>query len=211
MKNLFETKNYAAIREALSNNPKLANEGISLGMFCLTKAHPLHRICDSVFAEKITDEEGVEIAKIFLEFGANVNGNEMVEKHDTPLIAAASLNADNVGILYIENGSNIRHAGTHGGTGLHWAAWCGRPKLVEKLIQVGAEINRICIDHQATPLFWTIHGLKNSDGKSRADYTECVRLLVAAGADKTIPNGEGTTVFDLLSDGDGEFKDLLEA
>jgi uncharacterized protein len=210
MKNLIETKNYEAIKQSLSQNPKLANEGIALNMLCSDKAHPLHRICDVVFAKKITDDEAVEIAKIFLEFGANVDGNKLVEKHDSPLIAAASLNADKVAILYIENGADVSHRGCHGGTALHWAAWCGRPKVVEKLIKVGSEINKICIDHKATPLFWAIHGLKNSDGKNAKSYIECVKLLLDAGADKSIPNVEGTSVLDILDDGDVEFKSLLK-
>ena len=210
MKHLIETKNYAAIKEALANNPNLANEGITLGMFCFDKAYPLHRICDAVFAKKITEDEAVEIAKIFLEFGADVNGGELVEKQDSPLVAAASLHADKVGILYIERGADISHRGCHGGTALHWAAWCGRPVLMQKLIESGAEINRICIDHQATPLFWAIHGFKFGKGENLENYAECVRLLVEAGADRTIPNRDGDTVFDLLNENDSELREILD-
>ncbi len=209
MKNLIETKNYIAIKQALSNNPQIANEGIALNMFCSDKAHPLHRICDAVFAKKITDDEAVEIAKIFLEFGAKVDGNELVEKHDSPLVAAASLHADAVACLYVDHGANIHHKGCHGGTALHWAAWCGRPVLVQKLIESGAEINRICIDHKASPLFWAIHGFKFGGGQNLGNTVECVRLLVEAGADKTIPNRGGETVFDLLTDGDSELRKQL--
>jgi uncharacterized protein len=210
MRNLIETKNYAAIKEALSNNPDLANEGIPCDEHNRTLAHPLHRICDAVFAKKITDEEAVEIARIFLEFGANVDGNELVEKHDSPLVAAASLHADAVACLYVDHGANVHHRGCHGGTALHWAAWCGRPVLVKKLIEAGSEINKICIDHKATPLFWAIHGLKCSDGKGVESYVECVKLLLDAGADKSIPNVEGTTVVEMLGDGDAEIRDLLQ-
>jgi hypothetical protein len=54
-----------------------------------------------------------------LEFGANVNGNNPAEKQDSPLLAAASLNADQLAYLYIEHGADIHHAGCHGGTALH--------------------------------------------------------------------------------------------
>ncbi len=209
MKNLIENKNYAAIKQALSQNPNLANEGIPFDDMNPTKAHPLHRLCDAVFAKKITDDEAVEIAKIFVEFGANIEGGELVEKQDTPLIAAASLGADGVACFYVDQSAAIGHAGTHGGTALHWAAWCGRPKVVEKLIGAGAEINRICIDHQATPLFWAIHGFKFGNVENVKDYAECVKLLIEAGADKTIPNREGKTVFDLLSDNDSEIREYL--
>ena len=211
MKNLIQTKNYAAIRQALVEDPNLANEGIPFDERNPTKAHPLHRICDAVFAKTITDDEAVEIAKIFLEFGADVNGGTLVEKQDSPLDAAASLHADKVGILYIERGADVSHAGCHGGTALHWAAWCGRPVLLKKLIESGAEINRICIDHQATPLFWAIHGFKFGKDENLENYLECVRLLLEAGADKTIPNRDGNRVFDLLGEGDAELRSLLES
>src|SRR6266487_2983734 len=105
IKKLIEDKDYDGIRKALAENSNLVNEGIPCDEVNTTKAHPLHRICDAVFSEKITDEEAVEIAKIFLEHGANINGYELIEKHDTPLIAAASLHADAVAILYIEHGA----------------------------------------------------------------------------------------------------------
>jgi uncharacterized protein len=209
MKNLIETKNYEAIREALSNNPNLANEGIPCDEHNRTLAHPLHRICDAVFAKKITDNEAVEIAKIFLEFGADINGGVMVEKQDSPLVAATSLHADAVACLYVDHGADVHHRGCHGGTALHWAAWCGRPLLVEKLIQAGSDLDKICIDYKATPLFWAIHGFKFGDGKNLKECVECVRLLVEAGADKTIPNRGGETVFDLLNDEDSELRQLL--
>jgi uncharacterized protein len=211
MKNLIETKNYAAIRQALVENPKLANEGIALSFFCTDKAHPLHRICDAVFAKTITDDQAVEIAKIFLEFGANVDGNELVEKHDSPLVAAASLHADKVGCLYVEHGADVSHGGCHGGTALHWAAWCGRPKLVKKLIESGAEINRICIEHQATPVFWAVHGLKNGGCDNPQATLECVKMLLEAGADKMIPNGGGDSILSMLEDNDSELRRFLEA
>jgi uncharacterized protein len=206
---LMINKDYKAIEQALSDNPALANEGIPFDADNTAKAHPLHRICDGVFSKIYTDEEAVKMAKIFLAHGANINGNELIEKKDTPLIAAASLHADKVAIFYIDNGANINHAGCNGGTALHWAAWSGKESVVKKLIEAGAEINKKCIDFKATPLFWAVHGLKNGGTNNMHDTLECVKLLMQAGADKNIPNGEGTTVFDLLNDGDSELKEQL--
>jgi len=87
MKKLINNKDYEGIRNALSKDPDLANEGIHFDEVNTAKAHPLHRICDGVFERKYTDEEAVEMAKIFLAYGANVDGFELVEKQDTPLIA----------------------------------------------------------------------------------------------------------------------------
>jgi hypothetical protein len=209
IRELINNKDYQGIRQALSNDPNLANQGLPYDEVNIAEAHPLHRICDGVFSNKYTDEEAVEMAKIFLQHGANVNGNEMKEKQDTPLIAAASLHADKVGMLYIEHGADINHAGCHGGTALHWAAWCGRDKFVNRLIDEGAELHKLCIDFKSTPIFWAVHGIKNGNGKNIRQHFACVRILIEAGADKTIPNASGQTVFDLLDDTDIELKEIL--
>ena len=39
---------------------------------------------------------------------------------------------------------------------------------------------------------------------------ECVKILIQSGVDKNIPNGEGKTVFDLLSDEDLELKETIK-
>jgi hypothetical protein len=150
MKKLIDNKDFKGIEKALSTNPELANQGIPYDEENTTKAHPLHRVCDGVFTGKYTDQEAVKMAKIFLQYGANIDGGKLVEKQDTPLIAASSLHANAVAILYIEKGASIHHAGCHGGTALHWAAWCGRPEVVRRLLQEGAEINKLCMDFKAT-------------------------------------------------------------
>lgn len=210
MKQLITNKDYEGIRKALAENPSLANEGIPYDEENPTKAHPLHRICDGVFSHTYTDEEAVEMARIFLQYGARIDGDGLVEKQDTPLLAAASLHAEKVGILYIENGANIHHAGCHGGTALHWAAWVGRDKLVERLIREKADIEQRCIDFKGTPLLWAVHGFKHGGPENRYHQVECVRLLLAAGADKTTANADGTTLLNFLDEQDTELRDLLK-
>jgi uncharacterized protein len=211
MKEFILSNDYKSIEQMLLHNPNLANEGMVYDAVNTAEAHPLHRICDGVFSGKYTDEEAVEIAKIFIKHGANIDGNGLIEKQDTPLIAAASLHADKVAIFYIENGADINHGGCYGGTALHWAAWCGRDKVVKKLAGQGAAINKRCADFKATPLFWAVHGLKNGGTKNLSGTLECIKILMQAGADKNIPNGEGTTVFNLLSDEDLELKSQLNS
>ena len=209
MKELINNKDYEGIKKALSQNPSLANEGIPFDEKNTTKAHPLHRICDGVFAHTYTVKEAVEMARIFLAYGANVNGYELAEKQDTPLITAASLHAEEAGILYIENGAAINHPGCHGGTALHWAAWVGRDKLVERLIRDKADIHKRCIDFKGTPLLWAVHGFKYGGRENRHHQVECVRLLIEAGADKTAPNIEGTAPSGFLDEQDTELINLL--
>ncbi len=210
LRKLIGNNDREAIRQILAEHPEFANEGLPYDENNTATAPPLHRICDDVFSGHISDEQGVEMAKIFLEYGADINGGAMVIRKDTPLLAAASLHADQVAFLYIENGADIHHQGCHGGTALHWAAWCGRDQVVRRLLQEGPSINQLCLDFKSTPLFWAVHGLKQGDKKDFSHHLECVRLLVEAGADKTIPNADGKTVFDLADAGDVELKKILE-
>lgn len=210
MKQLINSKDYEAIRKVLAADPSLANEGIAFDDDNTTKAHPLHRISDGVFANSYTDREGVEMARIFLEYGANVNGNKLTEGQDSPLTAAASLHAEELAIFLIDNGADIHHKGFFGGTALHWAAWVGRDKLVARLISEKAAIDQTCITHKGTPLLWAVHGYKFGGDKNRYHQVDCVRLLLEAGAVRSIPNIEGTTALEFLEEVDTEMISLLK-
>jgi hypothetical protein len=209
IKELIENKDFTGLRKALSQDRSLANREIPFDNNNPAKAHPLHRICDAVFQQKITEEEAIEIARIFLEFGANIDGNEVKEKQDTPLIAAASLHAEKLGLYYLQNGANIHHAGCLGGTALHWAAWCGRDQLVKELIDKGADINQRSGEYGASPLSWVVHGYKFGGETNRHHQIECARLLISAGADKNIVNAQGKMAVEYLNDEDVEFKRVL--
>ncbi len=186
IKSAIENKNYAAIKELLSNNPELADEGITIpyDSRCIIKAHPLHRICDAVFVKKLADEEAIIIAKIFLDFGADINGSKIKMNDGTPLLAAASLHAEQLGIFYIERGADIFYADKHdGATALHWAAFCGRDKLVSKLIEKNAVIDQRDKSYNCTPLGWALECLMSNDKNNVYHQLACIKLLIKAGAD----------------------------
>ena len=210
IKKLIDNKDYEGLKHALSKNPNLSNEGIPLDdKVDSPTAHPLHRICDGSFNGRYTTEEAAEMAKIFLEYGADVNGNVVAVKQDTPLVAAASLDADEVALLYIDRGADIHHQGCSGGTALHWAAYRGRDKVVKRLIEEGAEINKKCIEFQATPLLWALHGLKEQLNRNVNHQLECIKLLVEAGADKNVADAYGKVAADYLDENDVELKKIL--
>jgi hypothetical protein len=79
IKKLIEA-DYEGLRQILAEQPELANAGIPYDELNTMKAHPLHRICDGVMSKTFTDEQAVEMAKIFLEYDADINGGQMVEK-----------------------------------------------------------------------------------------------------------------------------------
>jgi uncharacterized protein len=209
IKKLIESLNYEGLHRLLSENPALANAGIPFDERNPAKAHPLHRICDGVSSGMYSDDQATKIASIFMEHGASIDGFGLKEKKDTPLIAAASLNAEKVGILYTDHGANLYHVGTHGGTALHWAAWTGRDKLVDRLIKAGADIHKRCIDFGSTPLLWAVHGYAFQGGQNRHHQINCVRLLLEAGAEKNISNKEGVKVVEFLHDEDTVLKAML--
>jgi len=209
MKNFLTDMDFEGLRKALAENPSLANEGLPYDGDNSALAHPLHRICDGVCEKRYTEDEAIRIATLFLEYGANINGFPIKEKQDTPLIAAASLRADKLALFYIDKGADTHPSGCHGGTALHWAAWCGRDIIVERLINEKAEINKLCIDFKSTPLLWAMHGLRFGGPDNLHHQAACVRLLLDAGADKSIPTFEGYLPKDFVMEEETELLILL--
>lgn len=185
VKRLIENRDVSGLKVLLSNNPDLANKGITIpfDFTCKAKAHPLHRICDAVFAGKISDDEAVTLAKVFLENGANIDGDKN-KGEGTPLLAAASLHAEQVGILFIDKGADIHYTYKNDGASvLHWAAYCGLDKLVNRLLKANAEIDNPDTEYQSTPLGWAIHSLQSNDKSNTHNQLNCIKLLLKSGAD----------------------------
>lgn len=199
---------FKELEDILKANPALASEEIPLPDNP-AKAHPLHRICDGVFNKHYSEDVGLEMAKVLIKYGADVNGNSPSAGTDSPLTAASSLHCDNLALLYIECGAQTDHQGCLGGTALHWASWCGRDVVVGKLIPITPNINRLCIDFKSTPLFWAIHGFKFGGKDNQYRQLNCARLLLKHGGDPSVPNFEGFLPVQLLDKDDKEFLELF--
>lgn len=211
VKKLIENRDYSGLKQLLSDYPNLANKGITIpfDLICRAKAHPLHRICDAVFAGKITDSDAVELAKVFLENGANIDGDKN-KNEGTPLLAAASLHAEQVGIFYIDNGADVYYTyKSDGASALHWAAFCGRDKLVESLISANAEIDELDTTHKSTPVGWAIHSLQSNDMGNKHNQLNCIKLLLKSGADSKKLDKDKNDYLLSLSKSDPELQDLL--
>lgn len=208
IKKLIEQKDFDGLRSKLAGNSELAQEGITIPfeLFCKRKAHPLHRLCDAVFSGKMTEEEAIKIATIFLEFGSDINGFN----DGSPLIAAASLHAEQLGIFYIDNGANIHFTDIiDNASALHWASFCGREKLVSKLIQAHAEINNPDSTYHSTPLGWAIHNLSIDNSGNRHNQIDCIKLLLQAGADINKLNEHAKKIFYAIAESDAELRNIL--
>jgi ankyrin repeat protein len=211
VKKLIERKDFQVLAKLLSENPNLANEGITIpfDFFCRQKEHPLHRICDAIFARKISDDDGIIFAKIFLENGAKIDGDK-INGGGTPILAAASLHAEKLGIFYIESGADIHYTYQNNGeTALHWASFCGRDKLVDRLIRSGAEIDGQDKTYNSTPLGWAIHSLQSNDTVSEFHQVDCIKLLLQHGAEtKKLDKGKNDYL-QLMAKNDLELQTLM--
>jgi ankyrin repeat protein len=207
---LISSTEYQQLREVLTNNPVLANKGISLDDNP-KDGHPLHRVCDAVFANKITDFQAIEIAKILLEFGADIDGFKSQGDNNTPLIAAASLNAEHLALFYIDQGADIHYTPkSDGGTALHWACYCGKDKLVAKLIESGANLNQTDTSYSSMPMGWAIHPLLAGGKHNIHNQLQCVKLLLKAGVDKSLLNKGSMDYLYSVAEKDKELEGLIK-
>lgn len=192
-------------------DPRLANAGVpcSDNQTEMT-GHPLHRICDAVFAKVITDDQAIEVAKILLEFGADIDGYKSQGDNNTPLIAASSLHAEKLGIFYIDQGADIFYADNDGATALHWASFCGRDQLVSALIAAGAKIDQQDTTFNSTPIGWAVHTQTSGENGNRYHQLNCIKLLLKAGADMKLWNTETVKYLQGVAKNDDELKILLK-
>lgn len=194
----IDQANIQGLKDRLTSDPSLANLPIPFSIENTKTAHPIHRVCDGVFEKKYSEQDALAMVKILLEFGASINGTNVKVQEDSPLIAASSLQCDEVSLLLIAQGADITHQGTHGGTALHWAAWCGRIKILNTLIPLTSNINQRCIDFKSTPIYWAVHGYIHGGIKNRFEQIACIKALLESGADLSIPNAEGQTIHQLV-------------
>ncbi len=181
----IESRAFDKLDTLLATDSKLANEPITIPFqpFCKTKAHPLHRICDPVISGKLSDDDALRFAQIFIKHGSRIEGDYFRNGDDAPLLAAASLNAEKVGIYLLEQGTDANVVGKHDGSNaLHWAAYCGRELLVKKLLECNADFRLKDKNYNCTPLHWAAHCLTSDNHGNIWHQYECIKLLFEAGA-----------------------------
>ena len=86
--------------------------------------------------------------------------------------------------LMLDFGFDINAVPGSDGTPLHWAAWHGRPRLVELLLERGAGVNERDTSYGSSPIAWASHG--STYGRPGGDeaYVEIVNLLLDAGSER---------------------------
>jgi ankyrin repeat protein len=171
----------AALRLLLAEDPARANHLIEWGKNCEIHAHPLHFVSDMLFEGTLGRGKEIPLVEALLEAGANYN--HQAPNGETPLIGAASLGAEDVGLRLLDAGADPSARGGFKETALHWAAILGLDRLVAALIAKGSDINLKDAKYNSTPLGWAIHG-RSKPGLpgAKGRFDEVVALLTAAGA-----------------------------
>jgi len=101
VKGAIDSGDAAALRRLLSEDPSRADELIRWGK-CLT--HPLHYISDMLFAGTLQKGKNCHLSKRSFRAGADLNFNKD-GNGETPLIGAASLGAEDVGLRLLDAGA----------------------------------------------------------------------------------------------------------
>ncbi len=185
MKTAIQTGDAQALRRLLQEDPSRTNQLIEWGeqRTCLT--HPLHFVSDMLFSGQLAQGADLPLIDALIQVGADLDFQRN-GAGDTPLIGAASLGAEDVGIRLLEAGAQLDRRGLFGETALHWAALLGEDRLVAKLVERSRGNPGLLTltdeKYQSTPLGWAIHGRDNAPAGNRGRQREVIDLLRAAGA-----------------------------
>ena len=129
----------------------------------------------------------LDVARSLIEAGADVNAKDQTQQ-SAYLISTSEVGDDPRMLeLTLRNGANVHSLDSYNGTGLIRAAERGHVRIVERLLQTSVEVD------QVNNLGWTalLEAIILGDGGPR--HTKVVRLLVGAGADVNLADGEGVT------------------
>jgi hypothetical protein len=184
VKAAIQTGDAVSLRRLLTADASLANALIRWGKNDCIHTHPLHYVSDMLFDGTLKRGREVTLIEALIEGGAELNFQKEREdgrKGDTPLIGAASLAAEDVGLKLLEAGARPELHGMFGETALHWAALLGENRLAAGLIP-GSDLNLRDEKYDSPPLGWAIHGCYNAPAGNQGRQREVAALLVRAGA-----------------------------
>ena len=129
----------------------------------------------------------VDEASRLIEAGADVNAKD--ETVQSAYLIATSEVGDDPRLLELTlaNGADVRSLDSYDGTGLIRAADRGYTTIVARLLETDVDVDHV------NRLGWTALLEAIILGGGDAAHTDVVRLLVEAGADLTIADGQGVT------------------
>lgn len=180
VKTAIRNGDVAALRSCLALDRSRANALIHWGNNDCVRTHPLHFVSDMLFNGVLQKGKELPLVEVLLEAGACVDFRRE-GKRETPLIGAASLGAEDVGLRLLDAGAAPGLHGEWGETALHWAALLGEDRLAARLIS-STDVNLRDTKYDSSPLGWAVHGWCNPPAGNQGHQREVAELLVAAGA-----------------------------
>lgn len=127
----------------------------------------------------------VDAARVLIEAGADVNARDALQ--DSAYLYAGARGLDDILALTLAHGADLRSTNRYGGTALIPAAERGHVATVRTLLRAG-----VAVDH-VNRLHWTalLEAILLGDGGTR--HVQVVQLLLEAGADPELADGDGVT------------------
>ena len=132
-----------------------------------------------------TQRNRVAAAKLLIERGADVNAKDEIE--DSPYLYAAAEGRLEILRLTLAAGADLESTNRYGGTGLIPAAHHGHLEVVRVLLGTAVDIDHV------NRLGWTALLETVILGDGGPVHREILRLLLEAGADPAIADGDGVT------------------
>lgn len=175
----IEAGDPSALARALEARPEAANRPLPEGE--QHRPHPIHAICDRVFDGRLTEEAGLALTGVLIDFGADVDARHP-SNGDSLLIAAVSLGAPRIAERLLDAGADPLARGLFDASAIYWCAIMGMPDMVELLIP-SPELARRDHEFASTPLGWAVEGHFSPPRGSKGEAAACARLLVEAGSE----------------------------
>lgn len=139
-----------------------------------------------------TKANGVAIARALLEAGADPDAKDDLQDSAFLYAGAEGLNA--ILRMTLTNGADVRSLNRYGGTALIPASEHAHVETVRILLRAGVPVNHV------NDLGWTALHEAIVLGNGSARHVKVVSMLLRAGADPTIPDGEGVLPRQLAAD-----------
>jgi len=138
-----------------------------------------------------TKHEDVETARVLLHAGADPNAQDAIQ--DSAFLYAGAQGLDDIVELTLEHGADVTSTNRFGGTALIPASERAHLSTMRILIDAGVPLDHV------NRLGWTALHEAIVLGDGGPDHLSAVHLLLDAGADPELPDGDGTSPRELAA------------
>src|SRR5258708_32582743 len=128
-----------------------------------------------LFSAIMQTGKDLPLVEALIQAGADLNFNQD-GKSETPLIGAASLGAEDVGLRLLDAGARPDLRGLFGETALHWAALLGEDRLTARLVQ-GSDLDLKDEKYSSPPLGSPVPGWSEPPASNHGPQAAMVAFL----------------------------------